>query len=109
MPVAYGKLDWRVLSRLDFDLPDRESFRCLAIAEEAGRLGRSYPVWLNAANEVAVELFLQGALPWRSIADVVGGAVESCEGRKMNTVEEVEYEDELARQEARRIVDHLAS
>ncbi len=109
MPVAYGKLDWRVLSRLDFDLPDRESFRCLAIAEEAGRLGRSYPVWLNAANEVAVELFLQGALPWRSIADVVGGAVESCEGRKMNTVEEVEYEDELARQEARRIVNRLAS
>ncbi len=109
MPVAYGKIDWTALKKLDFDLPDRELFRCLAVAEEAGRLGGSYPAWLNAANEVAVELFLEGSLPWRSIADIVSGTVESCEGKKLDSVEEVEREDELARREARRIADHLAA
>ena len=49
---------------LTFEPPDRSVFRCIDLAYAAGRRGGSAPAWLNAANEVAVEAFLDGALPW---------------------------------------------
>ena len=47
---------------LDFEPPDREAFRCLDLAYEAGRAGGTAPAWLTAANEVAVEAFLAGRI-----------------------------------------------
>ena len=46
---------------LTFEAPDRAVFRCVDLAYAAGRLGGSAPAWLSAANEVAVEAFLDGA------------------------------------------------
>ena len=56
---------------LQFEPPDLATFRCLALAFQALRAGGDAPAVLNAANEVAVEAFLAGALPFLSIADVV--------------------------------------
>jgi 1-deoxy-D-xylulose-5-phosphate reductoisomerase len=56
--VPYGRIDWTSLSRLDFQTPDRKTFRCLDLAYQAGRIGGTAPAWLSAANEVAVEAFL---------------------------------------------------
>ena len=56
---AFGKLDWPRLGRLDFEPPDRDVFRCLQLAEAAGREGGLAPAWLNAANEVAVAALLE--------------------------------------------------
>ncbi len=67
----FGAIDWTSLGRLDFEAPDRQAFRCLALAEAAGRAGGLAPAWLNAANEVAVAAFLSGRIPWSAIADVV--------------------------------------
>jgi 1-deoxy-D-xylulose-5-phosphate reductoisomerase len=53
---------------LTFELPDKNKFPCLRLAEEALRLGRSYPCFLNAANEVLVERFLHKEIRWRDIA-----------------------------------------
>jgi 1-deoxy-D-xylulose-5-phosphate reductoisomerase len=56
------------LSRLDFEAPDRNTFRCLDLAYAAGRLGGTAPAALSAANEVIVEAFLAGRMKWSAIA-----------------------------------------
>jgi len=56
------------LSRLDFEAPDRNTFRCLDLAYAAGRLGGTAPAALSAANEVIVDAFLDGRMKWSAIA-----------------------------------------
>jgi 1-deoxy-D-xylulose-5-phosphate reductoisomerase len=94
---AYGALDWTVVSRLDFEPPDFETFRCLGLAFEAGRLGDSAPACLNAANEIAVAAFLQGRLKWGGIADVVGDTLSAHVASKLSRVEDVLAVDAEAR------------
>lgn len=65
--TPFGRIDWTTLSRLDFEAPDRETFRCLDLAYVAGRLGGSAPAVLSAANEVVVDAFLAGGLKWSDI------------------------------------------
>ena len=60
--TPFGRIDWAELRRLDFEPPDLATFRCLALAYEAGRVGGTAPAWLNAANEVAVQAFLDGRI-----------------------------------------------
>ena len=55
-------LDLLKVGRLDFRAPDCERFRCLALAQAAARAGGLHPVVLNAANEVAVQAFLDAAI-----------------------------------------------
>ncbi len=66
--------------RLDFELPDRAVFRCLELAESAGRQGGLAPAWLNAGNEVAVAAFLEGRIAWSAIADVVSDTIHAFDG-----------------------------
>jgi 1-deoxy-D-xylulose-5-phosphate reductoisomerase len=70
-PEAYGAIDWRELHELTFEVPDLETFQCLALAYEAGRHGGTAPAILSAANEVAVEGFLSGRIGWFEIAAIV--------------------------------------
>lgn len=70
-PLPYGAIDWTALSRLDFATPDRQAFPCLDLAYAAGRQAGTAPAALSAANEVAVEAFLQGQIAWVDIARVV--------------------------------------
>ena len=70
-------LDFRTLSRLDFQAPDTETFPCLELAYRAIRQGGNAPAVLNAANEIAVMAFLDGRLPFLGIADVVGEVLEA--------------------------------
>ena len=56
---------------LTFEPPDRKTFRALDLAYEAGRIGRSAPAVLNAADEVAVHAFLDGRLGFMGIPEVV--------------------------------------
>jgi len=64
-------VDWARLARLDFEEPDTGKFRSLELAREALRRGEGWPCVLNAANEVAVEAFLQDRLPFGRIVAVV--------------------------------------
>ena len=57
--------------------PTSTTFRCLALAYEAGRAGGTAPAWLSAANEVAVEAFLAGRIRWTQIADVCNAALST--------------------------------
>jgi 1-deoxy-D-xylulose-5-phosphate reductoisomerase len=69
-------LDFTRLGALEFQAPDRTRFPCLDLAYQALRTGRAWPVALNAANEVAVEAFLQGRLTFGGIARVIAQVLE---------------------------------
>jgi 1-deoxy-D-xylulose-5-phosphate reductoisomerase len=98
----FGRIDWSTLERLDFEPPDRATFRCLDLAYEAGRLGGSGPAWLSAANEVAVDAFLAGNLQWNEIPDVCVDVMAMHDGVPPHTVDDVIEADREARLIARR-------
>ena len=97
----FGRLDWTGLTRLDFEVPDRATFRCLDLAYEAGRRGGTAPAWLSAANEVAVDAFLAGNLRWNEIPDVCVGVLAMHDGATPHTVDDVIDADAEARRIAR--------
>ena len=103
--VPYGRIDWTSLSRLDFQTPDRKTFRCLDLAYQAGRIGGTAPAWLSAANEVAVEAFLAGATSWWSIADIIEETLQHHDAQLPTTVEDILQVDETARRVAREVLD----
>jgi 1-deoxy-D-xylulose-5-phosphate reductoisomerase len=107
--VAFGALDWSEVGRLDFEAPDHGAFPCLELAYEAGREGGTAPAWLNAANEVAVAAFLEGRIPWKSIADVVKETLVRHHGTNPVSVDVVLDADRLAREQARRVVERSAA
>jgi 1-deoxy-D-xylulose-5-phosphate reductoisomerase len=101
----FGAIDWTKLSRLDFEPPDRATFRSLDLAFEAGRVGGTAPAWLSAANEVAVEAFLGGLIRWNSIADVCVGVMERHDGVIPHTVDDVIAADHAARRVAHEVLN----
>jgi len=103
--TAFGALDWSRPQSLTFEPPDRSVFRCIDLAYEAGRRGGSAPAWLSAANEVAVEAFLAGALPWGGIADVVAETLDAWRDEPIDQVEAVLAADAEARARARRALE----
>lgn len=68
-------LDFRTLGSLEFEVPDLGTFRCLALAIEAGTTGGTLPAVMNAANEVAVAAFLAEQIPYLGIAELVERAM----------------------------------
>jgi 1-deoxy-D-xylulose-5-phosphate reductoisomerase len=70
-------LDLGALGTLTFMEPDREGFPCLSYAYDALRAGGTMPTVLNAANEVAVGLFLEGRIGFMDIPAVIRGAMDA--------------------------------
>lgn len=79
-PSLAEPLDFYKLARLDFFRPDFRRFPCLELALEAARRGGIRPAALNAANEVAVERFIAGRLPFTGIPAVVEKVLTACRG-----------------------------
>ncbi|MCU1452607.1 MAG: 1-deoxy-D-xylulose 5-phosphate reductoisomerase [Acidimicrobiales bacterium] len=106
--TPFGAIDWSTLGRLDFEPPDHEAFPCLGLAYAAGRLGETAPAALNAANEVAVQAFLDGAIRWIDIPEVLSRVLDRHDGTRADSAEAVIAVDGWARQEARRLVEAAA-
>jgi 1-deoxy-D-xylulose-5-phosphate reductoisomerase len=102
--VRFGDIDWTTLKRLDFETPNREVFRCLDLAYQAGRIGGTAPAWLSAANEVAVAAFLDGRLSWWEIASVIERAMQRHDGANPRTLEDVLEADRTARRVATEVL-----
>jgi 1-deoxy-D-xylulose-5-phosphate reductoisomerase len=98
--TPFGRIDWSQLQRLDFGLPDRETFRCLQLAYDAGRAGGAAPAWLSAANEVAVDAFLAGEIAWGQIAEVCKAALDRHDAGMPTSVDDVIEADRAARRVA---------
>ena len=102
--IPYGRIDWSQMARLDFETPDRKTFRCLDLAYQAGRIGGTAPAWLSAANEVAVDAFLAGATSWWSIADVIEETLQHHDAQLPTTVDDILEADRTARRVAREVL-----
>jgi len=77
---SYDLLDLMMTAPLEFFPPDYEKFPCLGLAKEAGMLGGLYPCILNAANEVAVEAFLNGVIQFTQIPELIEAALDARPG-----------------------------
>lgn len=98
------RVDFRALGGLDFDEPDMESFRCLKLADCAGRDGGTMPCVLNAANEVAVDSFLRGSCSFTGIDEVVEECLASHTRQDVESLEQLLDVDAWARDRARQAI-----
>lgn len=107
-PAPVEPLDFRTLGSLEFEAPDLETFRCLALAIEAGTTGGTLPAVMNAANEVAVAAFLAEQIPYLGIAELVERAMNHAvrEGsvKEATSIEELLAVDAETRVYARELV-----
>jgi 1-deoxy-D-xylulose-5-phosphate reductoisomerase len=98
-PVPFDGSSWT------FEEPRDDLFRCLPLAVEAGRAGGAYPVVLNAANEVAVEAFLERRVGFLQIAEVIEDVLDNLpDFGTMHDLEAISGVDAWAREEATRRV-----
>jgi 1-deoxy-D-xylulose-5-phosphate reductoisomerase len=93
-------LDLPAVGSLEFERPDLRRFPCLALAEEAWRAGGTAPAILNAANEVAVQAFLERRLAFTCIHSVIADALEHCVAHHAGTLEVILEDDAAARARA---------
>jgi 1-deoxy-D-xylulose-5-phosphate reductoisomerase len=101
--AGVARLDPRMLA-LDFESPDEETFRCLALAHQAMHAGGDAPALLNAANEIAVAAFLDGALPFLGIAQVIEAVLNELPPQSVVNLETLLARDLTARSAAQRII-----
>lgn len=93
-----ASLDLFRVARFDFEMPDVERFPCLALAFRALRAGDSAPATLNAANEVAVQAFLDGQLGFMEIPALVAAALDALPPRPLLSLDDVLAADAAARE-----------
>ena len=101
-PIA--PLDFHEIPALTFEAPDLERFRCLGLALQATETGASMPAVLNGANEIAVEAFLEGVLPYLGIPKLVERVMEMHVTHAIDTIEHVMEADAWARRTARDVL-----
>jgi len=98
------RLNLAEIHKLEFYPPDLESFPGLGLAFKVLEAGGNAPVIFNAANEIAVEAFLQQRIGFLEIPSVVSAALDVCEAGKIEELDEVLEFDRLARTATNRII-----
>lgn len=96
-PLPVERLDLTAVGRLEFFPPDREKFPCLGLAYEAGRLGGTAPAVVNAANEMAVQLFLEERIAFARIPQLIERVLHQSREGQGASLEEVLAADGWAR------------
>ena len=104
LPLNLPPLDLFQVGRLDFEPPDLERFPCLGLAFQALEEGGDMPAVLNAANEVAVAAFLQGAISFPEIARLISQVMAAHAVQPLTSLEQVLAVDRRARQAASTII-----
>ncbi|GAB7388251.1 1-deoxy-D-xylulose-5-phosphate reductoisomerase [Bacillaceae bacterium] len=104
LPLQTEPLDLAAVGALHFQKPDFARFPCLRMAYECGRAGGTYPTVLNAANEIAVEHFLRGNIPFLEIENVIAYTLERHASVSNPGLEAICEADRWARETARRRV-----
>jgi 1-deoxy-D-xylulose-5-phosphate reductoisomerase len=104
-PAPHERLDWSALSRLDFERPDTDKFPCLRLAYDALEAGGTAPAVLNAANEAAVDRFLDEQISFVDIPRLIEHTLERTAVVGEPTLDDLYAADA----EARRHVEELAT
>lgn len=102
------RLSWKSVRQLEFEPPDWDKFPLLGMAYQALRTGGAAGCILNAADEIAVEAFLQQRIRFSAIPRVVEAALESVSTAEAASIDEVLARDQSARQAAREAVEKMA-
>jgi 1-deoxy-D-xylulose-5-phosphate reductoisomerase len=102
-------LDFSRLGALSFEAPDLQRFRCLALAFEALAGGTARTATLNAANEIAVEAFLAGRLPFAYIARVIEETQNAVDAAEPDSIDDVLAIDATARRAAAQLIDRRSA
>jgi 1-deoxy-D-xylulose-5-phosphate reductoisomerase len=101
-------LDIVKVGRLDFEAPDLQQFPCLGLARQAAEVGGTAPTILNAANEVAVEAFLQRRLGFLEIPRVIEDVLSKYPTGRVTCLQDVMVADAEARRVAEMAVASAA-
>jgi 1-deoxy-D-xylulose-5-phosphate reductoisomerase len=108
LPLDLPALDLCSLRNLTFDDPDLERFPCLGLAYDALAMDGTAPAVLNAANEVAVDAFLNEEIAFFDIARIIGATLKGLEVKPLEHIDDVLRADLWGRREARRLIDSQA-
>jgi 1-deoxy-D-xylulose-5-phosphate reductoisomerase len=104
LPTGIGRLDLAAVGSLTFEPVDRSAFPALDLAYRAGRLGGTYPAVMNAANEVAVNAFLEGRIALTDIPDLAATVVDEHEPAPVVSAVSLERADGWARRRAAELI-----
>ncbi len=107
MPLDLPSLDLTEVGKLTFCKPDHDRFPCLNLGYESLRIGGTMPAAMNAANEVAVDAFLNGGLRFIEIDDVIRNTMQAHTRREITGLEDALEADRWAREKAGSLVHAL--
>lgn len=107
LPSHNHQLDWAALGKLEFRRPPEKKFPCLRLAREALQSGDSMPCMLNAADEVAVEAFLQRRLRFTQIPELVERVLAASTPVRLRSIDDVLECDRKARAFAQHVLKLL--
>jgi len=107
LPLNLPSLDLTEIGTLTFCKPDHDRFPCLALGYESLKIGGTMPAAMNAANEVAVEAFLQGGIHFTDISDIIRSTMLAHTPREVESVEAALDADRWAREKAGSLVHAL--
>ena len=115
-PIAYGlgypdriesnvaSLDFLALAKLEFAAPDMVKFPCLRLAYDALKVGGTAPAVLNAANEIAVQSFLDRTIGFMEIPQVIESVLSGTNIESVDSIEQLINIDAQARKSAEKVV-----
>lgn len=100
---SFKRVDFQQLTKLTFEKPDFETFEALKLAYEAAKIGGTLPCAMNAANEVAVELFLKGKIKFLQITELINRVMKAHIVNSKPVLNDIIDTDRASRELARRI------
>jgi 1-deoxy-D-xylulose-5-phosphate reductoisomerase len=101
--TTFPKLDWKNIKNLAFEIPDYDRFPCLKLAIAAGKQGGTLPAALCAADEAAVELFLNGKIRFLDIPVLLEKVLNLHSNRSSPNLEEILHVDRWSREQVKRL------
>ena len=116
VPIAYAltypdrfecdlpSLDLTTMGNLTFEAPDFERFPCLRLAIDAMEIGKTMPAVLNAANEIAVQAFLEELISYKDIAELIRMVMQNHNPSPLKELQDVLIADRWAREETTKLV-----
>ena len=116
VPIAYAltfpdriecglpTLNLAAIKQLTFEEPDYDKFPCIKLAQDSLEAGHSMPAVLNAANEVAVQAFLDEEIAFKEIAETIRMTMNNHKLHNINSLEDVQSADRWARDEVKKLI-----
>ena len=108
LPLDLPSLDLTEIGTLTFCKPDHDRFPCLRLGYESLRVGGTMPAAMNAANEIAVEAFLNGGIRFTDISDIIQSTMQAHVPKDVRSIEAALEADRWAREKADSLVHALA-